>query len=53
MFVARWTVEAKFGHKDQVIAICTQWQKDVGDQVGLKVFRHTTPMSRVERGATP
>ena len=37
MFVARWVVEAKFGHKDNVIALCTRWQKEVGDEAGLKV----------------
>lgn len=34
MFVARWSVDVKFGHKDQAMDIFRKWQKEVGEKVG-------------------
>jgi hypothetical protein len=36
MFVARWIIEAKFGHKNETVALCRRWQAEVGDRVKLK-----------------
>src|SRR5262245_47430571 len=36
MFVARWMIDAKFGHKDETIAIWKKWQQEVGERVGMK-----------------
>lgn len=36
MFIARWIIEAKFGHKDDVISVCKRWQAEVGNRIGLK-----------------
>jgi hypothetical protein len=35
MFVARWIIDAKFGHKDEVLALCKKWQGEIGDRVGM------------------
>src|SRR4051812_21053372 len=36
MFVARWIIEAKFGHKDEAITVCKRWEAEVGGRLGLK-----------------
>ena len=36
MFIARWTVDARFGHKDAAIAQFKNW-KQVADKVGWKM----------------
>ncbi len=36
MFIARWTIEAKYGHKDEAIGILARWKAEVGDRLGLK-----------------
>jgi hypothetical protein len=35
MFVARWTIDAKFGHKDEAIKHAKRWQQEIGDRVGM------------------
>jgi hypothetical protein len=37
MFVARWIIEAKFGHKDDTMALCKKWQAEVGNRVGVSM----------------
>lgn len=34
MMIARWSIEAKFGHKPEVIAEMQRWLRDIGSQVG-------------------
>jgi hypothetical protein len=34
MFVARWQIDAKFGHKQAVVDSLKQWEKDVGRSAG-------------------
>ena len=34
MIVARWHIQARFGHKQHVIDSLKQWYDDVGDQIG-------------------
>jgi hypothetical protein len=36
MFVARWIIDAKLGHKDDVKAITKKWQDEIGERVGMK-----------------
>lgn len=35
MFIARWSVDARFGHKQQVIDALKQWSKDIAPKIGL------------------
>ncbi len=34
MFVARWSIDVKFGHKDEFIALQKVWQENVGNKIG-------------------
>lgn len=34
MIIARWHIEAKFGHKQDVIDSLKQWYRDIGAQAG-------------------
>ncbi len=36
MFVARWSVDIKFGHKDATLAVMKKWQEEVGSKVGIQ-----------------
>jgi hypothetical protein len=36
MIVARWNIEARFGHKQTVIDLIKKWNKDIGVQIGWK-----------------
>lgn len=46
MFIGRWIVEAKFGHRDEMLAISKRWQQEVGERVGM-----TQGKSRVLSGS--
>jgi hypothetical protein len=35
MMVARWSIEAKFGHKQQVIDSLKRWMREIAPQVGF------------------
>ena len=35
MFVARWQIDARFGHKQTVIDYLKAWTKDIAPQAGL------------------
>jgi hypothetical protein len=55
MFVARWSVDTKFGHKDATLSIMNKWQDEVGSKVGLERKRSRllsgsvgAPESRIE-----
>lgn len=39
MLVARWSIDAKFGYKQQVIEAMQKWLKEIGPQVGLDTGR--------------
>lgn len=39
MFSARWQIDAKFGHKQTVLDMMRQWERDIGSQVGLANFK--------------
>jgi hypothetical protein len=34
MFVARWQIDARFGHKQDVIDLVHRWLRDVGSKAG-------------------
>lgn len=34
MFIARWSIEARFGHKAEVLAQMHRWAQEIGSQVG-------------------
>jgi hypothetical protein len=36
MFSARWQIDAKFGHKQTVLDMMRQWERDIGSQVGIE-----------------
>jgi hypothetical protein len=36
MMVARWSIDAKFGYKQNVIDMMQRWLREIGPQVGLK-----------------
>lgn len=42
MFIARWTLDARFGKKDECISLMKKWQHEVGNKVGWKEARMTT-----------
>jgi len=35
MIVARWTIDAKFGYKQNVIELMQRWMRDIGPQIGF------------------
>lgn len=39
MMIARWSIEAKFGHKPEVVAEMQRWLRDIGAQVGWTAER--------------
>jgi hypothetical protein len=36
MFSARWQIDAKFGHKQTVLEMMKQWERDIGSKVGIE-----------------
>jgi hypothetical protein len=34
MFIARWQIDARFGHKQTVIDLGQRWLKEIGSQAG-------------------
>ena len=34
MFVARWQIDARFGHKQTAVDLLRKWESDVGRQAG-------------------
>ncbi|MEJ6781929.1 hypothetical protein [Aminobacter sp. Piv2-1] len=34
MFVARWKIDARFGHKQSAIDLLRQWEREIGPQAG-------------------
>jgi hypothetical protein len=35
MFVARWQIDTRFGHKQEAIALMQDWERDIGSKAGL------------------
>lgn len=36
MMIARWSIDARFGHKARVVEAMQHWMKDIGSQIGWK-----------------
>jgi hypothetical protein len=36
MFSARWQIDAKFGHKQTVLEMMRQWERDIGSKAGIE-----------------
>jgi hypothetical protein len=36
MFSARWQNDAKFGHKQTVLEMMRQWERDIGSKAGIE-----------------
>jgi len=36
MTIARWHIDARFGHKQAVIDALKTWNRDIGEQIGWK-----------------
>lgn len=34
MMIARWCIDAKFGHKPEVVGSLTKWFDEIGSQIG-------------------
>ena len=34
MMIARWQMDARFGHKDEVVASLKRWGEEIGTQIG-------------------
>jgi hypothetical protein len=35
MFIARWRIDARFGHKQEAMALLKQWMDEVGAEIGF------------------
>ena len=42
MIIARWSIDARFGHKQTVIDSLIKWQKEIGREVGWTDVRLLT-----------
>ncbi|MDU8913966.1 hypothetical protein [Aestuariicoccus sp. MJ-SS9] len=42
MMIARWTCEAKFGHKTEALALHKEWEEQIGVQTDIDVSRSRT-----------
>lgn len=41
MFIARWQIDARFGHKQDVIELMREWERDIGSKAGLDLSKST------------
>jgi hypothetical protein len=39
MFIARWQIDARFGHKQQAIELMKEWERDIGSKAGIDMKR--------------
>lgn len=39
MFIARWQIDARFGHKQQAIELMKEWERDIGSKAGIDMTR--------------
>jgi hypothetical protein len=39
MMIARWSIDARFGHKQQVIALMQRWLSEIAPQIGFSADR--------------
>ena len=41
MFIARWQIEARFGHKQAALELMRKWEREIGPKVGLAEMEFT------------
>jgi hypothetical protein len=41
MFIARWQIDARFGHKSTVIDMMRRWERDIGRKAGTDKMNFT------------
>ncbi|WP_348946416.1 hypothetical protein ABHF33_07720 [Chitinibacter sp. FCG-7] len=34
MMIARWSIDVRFGHKAEAVALMQQWLREIGSQIG-------------------
>lgn len=34
MMIARWSIDARFGHKSMVVSMMQRWMKEIGSEIG-------------------
>ncbi|WEK49269.1 MAG: hypothetical protein P0Y66_16190 [Candidatus Kaistia colombiensis] len=39
MFIARWQIDARFGHKKDALELMKEWERDIGAKAGLDPAR--------------
>lgn len=39
MFIARWQIDARFGHKQEALELMKEWERDIGAKAGLDPSR--------------
>jgi hypothetical protein len=42
MLIARWTCEAKFGHKNEALTLHKEWEEQIGAQTDIDVTKTRT-----------
>ena len=42
MMIARWTCEAKFGHKNEALDLLNEWNEQIGAQTDIDMARSRT-----------
>ena len=42
MLIAQWTCEAKFGHKNEVLALHKEWEEQIGSQTDIDLSKVRT-----------
>lgn len=40
MFVARWQIDVRFGHKQDAIELMREWERTVGEEAGIAKHQH-------------
>lgn len=41
MFIARWQIDARFGHKQAALDLMKEWERDIGAKVGIDPTKST------------
>ena len=49
MMVARWSIDAKFGYRHNVIDLMQRWLREIAPQVGIEGERQTAKTATASR----
>jgi hypothetical protein len=47
MMAARWSIDAKFGYKQNVIDLMQRWLRDIGPQAGISADTARLPTGSI------